>query len=200
MKKTAIELTKLLQSSGVSAEGLHGDLEQYDRDEILLEFHNRSIRILVATDVAARGLDIPNVDLVVNYDLANKFDTYRHRIGRTARAGAEGVSIAFMNPEELFFEGIDVDFSDTDSLHVNTDASLLATMQTLCINGGKKSKVRAGDILGTLVKKLEIDATNIGKITVTPLRSYVAIKREIDLAHLQNITIKKMRFKSWLLS
>lgn len=200
MKKSAIELTKLLQESGVSAEGLHGDLEQYDRDEILLEFHNRSIRILVATDVAARGLDIPNVDLVINYDLANKFDTYRHRIGRTARAGAEGVSITFMTPEEPFFEGIDVDFSDAHSLNVDSSASLLATMQTLCINGGKKSKVRAGDVLGTLVKKLEISPDDIGKITVGALRSYVAIKREINLEHLQNITIKKMRFKTWLLS
>jgi len=199
MKKDAIEVSQKLYEAGINCENLQGNLEQYERDEILLEFHNKSIRVLVATDIAARGLDIKDVDLVINYDLPHKYENYTHRIGRTARAESEGKSITFMTPDSIFFEGIDVSYSDADTL--SKKAKFLdAKMQTLCINGGKKSKVRAGDVLGTLVKKLEIDATKIGKIKVDALRTYVAIERDVALEHLQNITIKKMRFKTWLLS
>ena len=194
-KQKAKELTEDLISKNFSALDLQGDLDQKDRDETLLQFANRSCSILVATDVAARGLDIPDVDIVVNYDFPRDDETYTHRIGRTARAGKSGVAVTFTNKK-------DSNTLDISSLKVDQSFTITAPMKTICILGGKKKKLRAGDILGALTKNQQLKGESIGKININDNLSYVAI--ESDLIQkasniLKNDKIKGKKFKSWVL-
>ncbi len=116
-----------LQSKGYDALSLNSDLEQIDRDETLLEFTHKSCTFLVATDVAARGLDIPNVDLVINYDLPKGEEVYTHRIGRTGRMDKEGLAISFVKG---YLEYIPDELEDSSSLHVKDFKSYQAKMTT----------------------------------------------------------------------
>ncbi|EKD42153.1 MAG: ATP-dependent RNA helicase, partial [uncultured bacterium] len=100
LKSTVDELTQFLLKAGVSVACLHGDLEQSDRDRVMAKFRNHSTRFLVATDVAARGLDIEKLDMVINFDLPANPEIYVHRIGRTGRAGQKGNAIALVTPRE----------------------------------------------------------------------------------------------------
>lgn len=100
-KRRVDELTEALQKLGYQAEGLHGDLTQRHRDIVMNKFRNGQIHILVATDVAARGLDISGVTHVFNFDLPQEIDSYVHRIGRTGRAGKEGLALTFVEPREF---------------------------------------------------------------------------------------------------
>jgi ATP-independent RNA helicase DbpA len=195
MKIEVDDVAADLQDAGFSALGLHGDLEQVDRDETLLQFANNSCAILVATDVAARGLDIPDVDIVVNYDLPRDKETYTHRIGRTGRAGKSGKALSLTSKK----------MDNAIPVHtLEVDASIMITskMSTLCIQGGKKNKLRAGDILGALTAKKSIDGSSIGKIDSFPFYTYVAVekgvaKRALDLLKHENIKGKK--FKAWMI-
>ncbi|RYZ55253.1 MAG: DEAD/DEAH box helicase, partial [Proteobacteria bacterium] len=142
---------------------LHGDLLQIDRDKIMARFRNQSIRVLVATDVAARGIDVADLDLVVNYDLPQKPETYVHRIGRTGRAGKKGLAISFATPKESYrVNGIE-DHTGTkferEKFNVAAESKMQRTekpkhaealMATIHISGGRKHKLRPGDILGAL--------------------------------------------------
>ena len=162
---------------------LHSDLEQKDRDETLIMFSNKSFPILIATDVASRGLDIDNVDLVLNYDLPHDFEVYTHRIGRTGRAGKNGISISFVENEIYFddlneFLNTDFTFNKTTQID-NKEFNFKSEFSTLYINGGKKHKLRAGDILGALTAGIGLDKNDIGKIDILPTCSYVAIKSEV---------------------
>ncbi len=185
-----------LQVAGFSAQGLHGDLDQVDRDETLLQFSNGSCAILVATDVAARGLDIPDVEVVINYDLPRNDETYTHRIGRTARAGKQGKALSLCTYRPDNTQPIDI-----DTLEVDETVSILAPMKTLCIQGGKKQKLRAGDILGALTAKKSIDGSSIGKIDSFPFYTYVAVEKQVAkraLELLQRDNIKGKKFKAWM--
>lgn len=202
------ELQGFLYDEGFDALSLHGDLEQIDRDEHLLLFANGSAQILVATDLASRGLDIKDVEMVINYELPQTIEIYTHRIGRTGRMGKEGVAISFVTPREKgFFEELEeANFIFTCKSIGDLDTKLFkpkkALYITLCIDGGKKHKMRAGDILGTLTKDLGLDASVIGKIDILDKFSYVAIAREYaDKAYdgLCATTIKNRRFKIWKL-
>ncbi len=191
------DLSVKLQMLGFSALGLHGDLEQLDRDETLLQFSNHSCAILVATDVAARGLDIPNVDIVINYDLPRNNETYTHRIGRTARAGKSGKALSLCNYTPSNIHSIDI-----NKLEVDKTVSILAPMKTLCIQGGKKQKLRAGDILGALTAKKSIEGSSIGKIESFPFYTYVAIEKQVAkkaLELLKKDNIKGKKFKVWMI-
>ncbi len=197
MKLDVDDVAANLQVAGFSALGLHGDLEQVDRDETLLQFANNSCAILVATDVAARGLDIPDVDVVINYDLPRNDDTYTHRIGRTGRAGKSGKALSLST-----YPVDNATMIALDSLEVDPTIMISAKMKTLCIHGGKKNKLRAGDILGALTAKKTIDGSAIGKIDSFPFYTYVAVekgvaKKALDL--LQNGKIKNRKFKAWLI-
>jgi ATP-independent RNA helicase DbpA len=187
-----------LNAAGQSALSLHGDLEQRDRDQTLVRFANGSARVLVATDVAARGLDIKSLELVVNFELAWDPEVHVHRIGRTARAGNSGLAISFCAPEEAQRANI---LSEMLQLKLNwlpapANVSILpleAEMATLCIDGGKKAKMRPGDVLGALTGDIGLDGADIGKIAVHPAHVYVAVRQNI--AHkawkqLQNGKIK----------
>ncbi|MHC9003060.1 ATP-dependent RNA helicase DbpA [Enterobacter adelaidei] len=197
-KKDCQSVCDALTAAGQSALSLHGDLEQRDRDQTLVRFANGSARVLVATDVAARGLDIKSLELVVNYELAWDPEVHVHRIGRTARAGNSGLAISFCAPEEAQRANI---LSEMLQIKLNwmtppAGVSLVpleAEMATLCIDGGKKAKMRPGDVLGALTGDVGLDGADIGKIAVHPSHVYVAVRQSV--AHkawkqLQNGKIK----------
>ena len=202
------ELQGYLYDEGFDALSLHGDLEQIDRDEHLLLFANGSAQILVATDLASRGLDVKDVEMVINYELPQTMEIYTHRIGRTGRMEKEGMAVSFVTPrEEGFFEELkEANFNFTcksiGDLNPTQTKPQKALYITLCIDAGKKQKMRAGDILGTLTKDLGLEASVIGKIDILEKFSYVAIAREYaDKAFngLCATTIKNRRFKIWKL-
>jgi len=198
------EVAKSLQTRDIDALALHGDLEQYDRNDVLVQFANGSCRVLVATDVAARGLDIKELSLVVNYELPHLQETYTHRIGRTARAGAEGLAFTFYSDKERADEYKNESrlFEEVSTLKDVTSFSMKPRFVTLVIEGGKKDKLRAGDILGSLTSKGELSGADIGKIDIYDRQSYVAIKSsKIDEAYkkLTRERIKTKKFSVWIL-
>lgn len=201
------ELQRYLWDEGFDALSLHGDLEQFQRDENLLEFTHASVNILVATDVASRGLDIKDVALVVNFDIPNSLEVYTHRIGRTGRMGKEGLAVSFVTPNESFFikdlqkEGVLFSLKSLDEIEAKGSPKQ-AEFTTLCIDAGKKQKMRNVDILGTLTKGLGLDASMVGKITIAEKYSYVAIKKEVAsraFEGLNKTTIKGRFFRVWQL-
>ncbi len=177
-KETVKNLADYLLDENISAEGIHGDLEQRDRDLLMIKFRNKSNRILVATDLAARGIDITGLDLVVNYDFP-KPDIYVHRAGRSGRAGKSGHVISFFNKGETFkVRELDQELQ-TRALESVKPLSLEAEMVTICIFAGRKDKMRPGDILGALTgERLGLSSNDIGKIEIQDRSSYVAVKRE----------------------
>ena len=189
-KLDCAEVSRQLGLLGFSAVALHGDMEQHERSQTLIRFANGSANVLVATDVAARGLDIDDVDAVFNFELPHQAEIYVHRIGRTARGGREGVAISLVSDREMSrLHHLETERGTgamtlwrTDS----TDESASAVAEsipepavyTLEINGGRKQKLRPGDILGTLTASKELSADAVGKIDILPMVSYVAIAKE----------------------
>ncbi len=176
------EVAESLGKAGVHALALHGDLDQRDRDEVLVRFANRSCRVLVASDVAARGLDIRELDTVVNYELPHDADAYVHRIGRTGRAGRSGLALNLVAPREKHRAETVAQAHGTtlrwDMLKPGKPSGLPASMATLRIDAGRSDKMRPGDILGALTGDAGLQADAVGKIDVFPTRSYVAVRRE----------------------
>lgn len=183
-KKDCQTVCDRLNEAGQSALALHGDMEQRDRDQTLIRFANGSSRVLVATDVAARGLDIKALEMVVNYELSWDPEVHVHRIGRTARAGENGLAISFCAPEEAQRAAVLADMLNI-SLNWKQPAAggaikaLPAGMVTLCVDGGKKAKMRRGDVLGALTGEMGIDGADIGKIDVHPAHVYIAIRHSV---------------------
>lgn len=183
-KLLTTEVTRMLRAEGYSAMALNGDMDQVDRDLAIIKFTNQSCSILVATDVAARGLDIQELPLVINYELAYERDTHTHRIGRTGRAGNQGVAISLTTtPDAQRICAIEDTHShpliwgDLAKLSPSHETPPLPSMVTLCLDMGKKNKIRAGDIVGALTKDAALPFDVIGKINVFPLKSYVAINK-----------------------
>ena len=205
-KAEARDLAENLQKRKIDALAIHGDLEQYERNDVLVQFANKSCPILVATDVAARGLDIKELSMVVNYDIPFGRETYTHRIGRTGRAGAEGIAISLYTPYEAekadeYKDGQRAFLDDTD-LKGSTNFQLKPKFVTLVIEGGKKDKLRAGDLLGALTGDAGLNSSSIGKIDIYDRQAYVAIEtRFIDEAEkaLKNGKIKGKKFSVWTL-
>ena len=176
-------VTEHLQDSGTPALALHGEMEQRDRDETLVQFANGSCRILVATDVAARGLDIAELPLVIAYELPNEPEVHVHRIGRTGRAGASGLAIALFTEREALriakieaLTGMTLQQKPLPSSR--SERALPAPQwQTLVIDGGRRDKLRPGDLLGALTGIGQLHAGQVGQIDIFPTRSYVAIAR-----------------------
>ncbi|MBF4176935.1 ATP-dependent RNA helicase DbpA [Lelliottia sp. F153] len=183
-KKDCQAVCDALAEAGQSALALHGDLEQRDRDQTLVRFANGSARVLVATDVAARGLDIKSLELVVNYELAWDPEVHVHRIGRTARAGNSGLAISLCAPEEaqranILSEMLQLKLNWMPALGSVSITPLAAEMATLCIDGGKKAKMRPGDVLGALTGDIGLEGADIGKIVVHPAHVYVAVRQKV---------------------
>ncbi|EQB39452.1 RNA helicase [Sulfurimonas hongkongensis] len=204
-KIEADELAKNLQKVKIDALAIHGDLEQYDRTDVLVQFANKSCPILIATDVAARGLDIKELTMVINYDLPHSPEIYTHRIGRTGRAGCEGLAFslytAYESDKADEYRDAQREFLDISELKVVNGFEMKPKFITLVIEGGKKDKLRAGDILGALTKDANISGSSIGKIDIYDRQSYVAIESSmIDAAHekLKNSKIKAKKFSLWI--
>ena len=212
-KVTVAKLAAALRTHGVSAAGLHGDLEQAERDGMMAKFRNGSIRVLIATDVAARGIDIPDLDLVVNFEIPKHTDTYVHRIGRTGRAGKKGSAVTFILPKEV--DRIADFISDTEQAidklepednianltiyEIESELNQEATVETLFISGGRKNKIRPGDILGALTGDAAgLEGSAIGKIEIHDYFSYVAIQKSVSriaLTRLREGRIKGSKFR-----
>jgi ATP-independent RNA helicase DbpA len=202
------ELTDFLWKSGVPALALHGDLEQRERDETLVQFANGSCRVLVATDVAARGLDIKALPLVISAELPFDADMYTHRIGRTGRAGNTGVALSLVTPaEENRLTRLDALLDAApqwSSLPVRAGQSALPppAWRTLMIEAGRQDKLRPGDIVGALTGVGGVANDDIGKIDVFATRAYVALARKVDKAvpdKLRSGKIKGRNFRlRWL--
>jgi len=179
------ELADLLRSQGFSALALYGELEQRERDEILVLFSNRSCSILIATDVAARGLDIQNLEAVINADVSKDTEVHTHRIGRTGRAGEKGLSLTLCAPNEKKWVKLIEEYQNApaewhDLKELDNDEYAQgdpAPMMTLCISGGKKDKLRPGDVLGGLTGDGGLTKEQVGKINVTEFQTYVALDR-----------------------
>jgi ATP-independent RNA helicase DbpA len=206
-KQDVRDLCDYLWKSGVPALGLHGDLEQRERDETLLQFANGSCRVLVATDVAARGLDIKALPLVISFELPNDAAVYTHRIGRTGRAGLSGVALSLVAAgEETRAERVIALMPEAPAwreLPSPAASDLPAPAQrTLMIEAGRQDKLRPGDIVGALTGEGGLHKDAVGKIDVLATRSYVAIDRKQGrdvLERLRNGKIKGRRFRlRWL--
>ena len=204
-KSQVQDVCDALKAQGIRAGALHGDLDQRERDEAIILFANKSIAFLVATDVAARGLDINELSAVINYDLTPDPETYLHRIGRTGRAGLEGLAISLVGKDEMHrVSGIEeylenkarfVELTHADRNDGNAANPLTRTIQ---IGAGKKDKIRAGDIVGALTADSSLTNDHIGKITVQAKVSFVAIdfaKAKTALDILTNGRIKKQRVR-----
>jgi len=160
-------IAKLCQDNNIDALAIHGDLEQYTRDDVLVQFSNNSLRALVATDVAARGLDIKELAMVINYDLPFDSKTYTHRIGRTARATSEGIACTLYKQSDdiSMFDNTNITFLHVNTLDQPSNFKMKPLYKTIVIEGGKKNKLRAGDILGALTANTKLGRDDIGKIT-----------------------------------
>ena len=199
-KQQAKELAEQLWQQGFHALALHGDLEQKERDQVLVQFSNKSSSILIATDVAARGLDIKELQAVINFELSQDPEVHIHRIGRTGRAGMEGLALSlFMASEAPKVNAIEnyqdhpVKIEKISSLKSRKNFKLSPPMVTLCINAGKKNKLRAGDILGALTTNANIVGKKIGKIDIFDNISYVAVERPIAKQAYQTLTEGKIK-------
>ena len=197
-------LVEALADWNISALALHGDMEQRDRDEVLIRFANRSCRVLVASDVAARGLDIKELAAVINYELPSDPDIYLHRIGRTARAGHTGVAISLSTPREMQRAialekhlGVTLRWEKLPALPSGKQDGLPAAMSTLRVDGGRSDKVRPGDILGALTGDAGLPADAIGKIDVFATRSYVAIRRTLADKALNRLRAGKIKARNF---
>ena len=205
-KAKSQEVADFLQDNKIDALAIHGDMQQYERVDVLVQFANKSTPVLVATDVAARGLDIKELSMVINYDIAHDKQTHTHRIGRTARAGEEGTAVTFFNSFESDradeYKDDNTVFEDADALKGVEGFEMRPLNITLVIEGGKKDKLRAGDILGALTKDAGLKSNEVGKIDIYDRQSYVAIRTDkIDDAYkrLSIGKIKGKKFSLWIL-
>ncbi len=204
-RRDADDVAASLAHLGFSALALHGDMEQRDRDEILVRFANRSCNVLVASDVAARGLDIDDLGAVLNYELPTDPDVYVHRIGRTGRAGRAGLALSLCTPREVSratqieaHTGRPLRWSRASLANLKGVRAPPAPMTTLRIDAGRTDKLRPGDIVGAITGDAGLPGNAVGKIDVFATRSYVAIARgqaDKALARLQAGKIKGRNFR-----
>ena len=192
------ELLDYLRDQGVSALALHGDLEQRERDQVLVRFANKSCSVLIATDVAARGIDIKGLDAVINVDLARDSEVHVHRIGRTGRAGESGLALSLVVQKEVHkINRLEDYMKQSITLErlpqANTNSLPEPAMVTLNIDGGKKDKLRPGDIIGALTKDAGLPFEKIGKIDMFDFTAYVAVDRSIARAALKQLSDGKLK-------
>ena len=193
-----------LRAVGYEALALHGDLEQKQRDQALVRFANRSASVLVATDVAARGLDIKSLDLVINYQIARELEVHTHRIGRTGRAGAQGIACSLYTHKENHNVGLLEDYlkqklerGDLPPINLLRKPAFSPPMVTIKIGGGKKQKLRAGDIVGALTGVDGIPGTEIGRIQVADQWAYVAVAHEHSNTAFNKLSEGKLKGRSF---
>ncbi|MBP0632060.1 MULTISPECIES: ATP-dependent RNA helicase DbpA [unclassified Cupriavidus] len=196
------ELVELLRAQGYQALALHGDLEQRDRDQVLVQFANRSCSVLVATDVAARGLDIAQLEAVINVEITPDPEVHVHRIGRTGRADQEGWAFSLVSMDEMGrvgnleqHHGGEFEWHALAELTPASNERLLPPMVTLQMLGGRKEKIRPGDILGALTGEAGFTKEQIGKINVLEMSTYIAVERSIGREAVKRLNAGKVKGK-----
>ena len=204
------DLLQVLRAEGFVALALHGEMEQRERDQVLIQFANRSCSVLVATDVAARGLDIDQLEAVINVDITPDSEIHVHRIGRTGRVDQDGWAFSLVSSNQkgrvaniVKTMGVDVEWHPLSDLQIAAGAPLLPPMVTLLILGGRKEKIRPGDVLGALTGEAGFSKEQVGKINVTDSSTYVAVERSIAKDALRKLSagsIKGKKVKVHLLS
>ena len=205
-KNQCRELVTLLQAQGFSALALYGDLEQRERDQVLVQFANRSCSVLVATDVASRGLDIDQLEAVINVDVTPDAEIHIHRIGRTGRAGETGLALNLASMDEMGFVGKIEQYQHRESvwhkveeLTPTSKERLLPPMATVHILGGRKEKIRPGDVLGALTNDEcgpAFTREQIGKINVTEFSTFVAVQRDLAKEAMHKLNNGRVKGKS----
>jgi len=174
--REAVErISDLLYDRGLPHDIFHGGMEQDDRERALLKFRNGSHRLLITTDLASRGLDIPEIEHVIHYQLPHTEEAYTHRNGRTARMHAKGTSYLILSPDEK--PAYLREMPEIEELPENPQLPPLSPWATLYVAAGKKDKVNKIDIVGLLLKKAELDKEDVGLIEVLDHSSYAAVKR-----------------------
>jgi ATP-independent RNA helicase DbpA len=199
------EVTADLRRRGFAVLALHGDLEQRARDEVLVRFANRSCAVLVATDVAARGLDVKDLAAVVSFELPHDADVHTHRVGRTGRAGKKGLALALCTPRERHRATAIADATGrplrwSPLPPPSTDQPTPAPMTTLLIEGGKQDKLRAGDVLGALTGDVGLPGEVVGRIDIGARHTWVAVRTDsvdVALRGLRAGRIKNKTFRVW---
>ena len=199
-KREVQEVADELRNRGFAAISLHGDLDQKDRDQALIRFSNQSANILVATDVAARGLDIDNLSAVFNFHIAHDQEQHIHRVGRTGRAGKQGLAFSFYTHKDnhriaLIEDDLDraitaENLPSQENLDLEPAQTLMITLR---IEGGKKQKIRPGDIVGALTGKDGINGDQVGKIQVSDNWAYVAVQRSCIKVAFKKISEGKLK-------
>ena len=202
-KQQCRDLVQVLRAQGYAALELHGDLEQRDRDQVLIRFANRSASVLVATDIAARGLDIAQLEAVINVDISPDTDTHTHRIGRTGRVDEAGWAFSLASLDEMgrvgqieHAGGFTSDWHRLSELTPASTEPLMPPMATLQILGGRKEKIRAGDVLGALTKDMGFAGAQIGKISINEFSTYVAVDRQVADQVLRKLTAGRVKGKN----
>lgn len=199
-------LAEFLYNRGIHVGCINGDLDQNERTEVLEKFANESLSILVATDVAARGLDIEDLPAVINYSMPLDADAYVHRIGRAGRAGKKGLAFSFFEERDQdILKSIEskiqikCEYGKEDNLSYSKKYDLTPPMETIYISGGKRDKLRAGDIVGALVGDAGLNASAIGKISMHNSFCFVAVQskalEESGLIH-GSVRVKKKNYKT----
>jgi len=202
-KQQCRDLVTVLQAQGFSALALYGELEQRERDQVLVQFANRSCSVLVATDVAARGLDVANLEAVINVDVTPDPEVHIHRIGRTGRGDAEGLALSLASMDEMGhvgkieqLQGRESTWAPLSSLTSTAGGSLQPPMATLQIVGGRKEKIRAGDVLGALTGEAGFSKEQVGKINVNEFSTYVAVERSIAREAVKRLSAGRVKGKT----
>ncbi|MDO8263125.1 MAG: ATP-dependent RNA helicase DbpA [Gallionella sp.] len=202
-KQQCRSLLEVLHAQGIKALTLNGDMEQRERDQVLIQFANRSCSVLVATDVAARGLDIAQLEAVINVDVTPDPEVHIHRIGRTGRADENGWALSLCSPNErnriigiAKMMRIEPDWHELGELPSADEAPLVPPMVTLLILGGRKEKIRPGDVLGALTGEAGYTREQVGKITVTDQSTYVAVARNIAHEAVRKLSAGKLKGKT----
>ena len=205
-KQQCKDLVDYLQQQGINAQALYGELEQRERDQVLAQFANRSCAVLVATDVASRGLDIDQLAAVINVDITPDPQVHVHRVGRTGRAGAAGLALSLATLNDMgrvgaieVYQKMSSTWYGLETLTPANNQPLLAPMVTLQILGGRKEKIRAGDVLGALTNAEGGPAytrEQIGKIQVTEFCTFVAVARDIAQAACAKLNAGRIKGKS----
>jgi len=192
-----------LAAHDFSVLALHGELDQREREEMLVRFANRSANVLIASDVAARGLDIHDLPMVISFDVASDADTHLHRIGRTGRAGRSGKALALCAPRELK-RAMQIEDRQGAALRwgqlpaASTDRKpLLPAFVTLAVDAGRTDKLRPGDLLGALTKDAGIPGDAVGKIDVFPTRTYVAIASALHETAMRRLRAGKIKGRTF---
>jgi ATP-dependent RNA helicase DbpA len=205
-KQQCRDLVQVLRAQGYAALELHGELEQRERDQVMVQFANRSCSVLVATDIAARGLDIAQLEAVINVDVTPDAATHTHRIGRTGRVDEEGWAFSLVSMDEMGsvgkieqaggFSSVWKPLAELTPASKEPQQQLSPPMRTIQILGGRKEKIRPGDVLGALTKDLGFAGAQIGRINVNEFSTYVAVERGIAPDVLRKLSAAKVKGRS----